>query len=238
MFLVVTVATSVGALGVVLTPVCLLGGATAWRAARRASGSPADLAAGPLLAGVALIGLAPLGAVVSPPAGVVALLAGAAVVAWQTAVADRGEAKGGGAPIGPAAWRAVLAAAVPGLAGLALVIAADQSSQAALVLVVAVCLFDLANAVMGTGETGGIVGAVAGLLTLAVLAVIVESVLVPPFTSTGAWLLCGAVAVAAPLGVEVCRRLAPGRVPALRRLDSLVVSGPLWIAGAAVLVHH
>jgi hypothetical protein len=106
------------------------------------------------------------------------------------------------------------------------------------ILILAILLFDVANAVMGTGATGGIAGAVAGAVTVGVLAIVVESVLSPPFTGSSGPVLCALVAVLAPLGVALCRRLAPGRVPALRRLDSLVLAGPVWVAAAALLLGH
>jgi hypothetical protein len=118
------------------------------------------------------------------------------------------------------------------------VLAARQGTELALVLVVTVLAFDVANASMGTGETGGATGATAGALTLAVLAVVVEAVLDPPFVGSSPFVLCGLVAVLAPAGVSLCRRIAPGRVPALRRLDSLVLLAPAWVAAVALLVGY
>jgi hypothetical protein len=62
---------------------------------------------------------------------------------------------------------------------------------------------------------------------------------VAPFDDGRAWVFGVAAIVTAPLGPAVATLLAANRtrrLPALRRLDSLLVMGPLFAAGAAVLV--
>jgi hypothetical protein len=49
----------------------------------------------------------------------------------------------------------------------------------------------------------------------------------------------GALAVLAPLGVALADRLVGGhRLPALRRLDSLLLAGPMWVVAVAVVLHR
>jgi hypothetical protein len=209
---------------VVVTPVGLIAVLSAWRVATHERfGSPTP----PVLAALVLLGVTPLAASAGPVVMVVWLLAGVAVLAWRYVHQPRKSLVGG-----------VTAAILPALAGGSLVLADRQGAQIAMVLIGAYCLFDVANAAMGTGLTGGKVGAVSGIITVLVFAVIVESVLSPPFTGTKAWVLCGAVAVLAPFGVWLCARLVPGRLPALRRLDSLVLAGPVWVIGVRILLHR
>jgi hypothetical protein len=66
-------------------------------------------------------------------------------------------------------------------------------------------------------------------------------VLVPPFDGNSPWILGGLAAVLAPVGPVVASSLTgdrSARVPALRRLDTLIVLGPAWVAATAVLLHR
>jgi hypothetical protein len=224
--LLVGVAAGSVVLAVVVTPVVVVAVLSGRRAAVRGRAEVAP-SRGPLLAALVVAGCAPLVAVAGVVPFVVVAGGGFGAAAWL----ERGGA--GGWP----AWRPVATAAAPVVAGGSLVLASRQGTELATVLILAVCLFDAANAVMGTAPTGGLLGAVAGAATVLVLAVVVESLLVPPFVGRSPWILCASVAVCAPLGVLACGRLAPGRVPALRRLDSLVVAGPLWLIVVAVALH-
>lgn len=212
------------ALGVVVTPVVMIAVLSAWRVATHARfGSPSALMLGALV----LLGVTPIAASGGPAVMVPGLLVGGAILAWRCLHQPRLSLLAG-----------LAAAVLPALAGGSLVLADRQGAQIAMVLIGAYCLFDVANAAMGTGLTGGKVGAVSGILTVLVLAVIVQAILSPPFTGSKAWVLCGAVAGLAPVGVWLCARLAPGRLPALRRLDSLVLAGPAWVIGVRILLHR
>ena len=137
-----------------------------------------------------------------------------------------------------AAARVAAIVAWPAAAAASLVLSSDASLGVALCLASAICLFDVANYLVGTGPTGGILGALAGMVTVGVLALLVAAVVNPPFSGIRPWVLCGLVAVLAPLGVQVGRRLAGGvPLPALRRLDSLLLAGPAWVIASRVLLH-
>jgi hypothetical protein len=159
---------------------------------------------------------------------VVALLfaAAAAVLLWVTATR--------GFPL------AVLVAALgPAVAGAAVVAARGQGLSEAETLLTAVCLYDMASYVMGTNRRGGPVGVIAGMLTVGVLAVFVAAVVVPPYSGRSPWILLGLVAVLAPAGVYAMGWIGPRlRLPALRRLDSLVVAGPAWVLAVHLLLHR
>lgn len=140
---------------------------------------------------------------------------------------------------GPGEGWVISAAAVggPAAASASLVLAADASLGVALCLVSAICLFDMANYVVGTGRTGGVVGALAGLVTIAVFSMLIAAVVDPPFSGSRPWIMGGLVAVLAPLGVALARRLSRGAsLPALRRLDSLLLAGPAWVVASHVLL--
>ena len=76
-------------------------------------------------------------------------------------------------------------------------------------------------------------------MTVGVLAVFVAAVVVPPFSGRSPWILLGLVAVLAPVGVVLRRASARARrLPALRRLDSLVLAGPAWVIAVGLLLHR
>ena len=134
-----------------------------------------------------------------------------------------------------------LAMAVGGplVAAVSFVIAAEQSANLALTLALVVCLYDAACYINSDGSrTGGRVGVLAGLATVAVLALFVAAVFVPPFTGARSWLVLGVTGLMAPLGVRMASRI-PGweRLPGLRRLDSLMLAGPVWVILVATILH-
>ena len=139
--------------------------------------------------------------------------------------------------------RDILALAVavggPAVAAICFIIADAQSANLGLTLALLVCLYDAACYVNGHGRgVGGWTGVTAGLLSVAVLAVLVAAVLVPPFTGARPWIVVGFTGLMAPLGVALATA-APGwsRMPALRRLDSMILAAPVWVILVALFVH-
>ncbi|MDQ1397240.1 MAG: hypothetical protein QOG64_2499 [Acidimicrobiaceae bacterium] len=110
----------------------------------------------------------------------------------------------------------------------------------ATVLLVAVCLYDAAVFVVGTGATNRWEGPAAGIVTLVPLTVLIAALLVPPFRGSSPWLLGGLTAVLAPWGAPLATRLLGGgdRLGAVRRLDTLLLVGPAWALAAAVMHLH
>ncbi|MBO0732353.1 MAG: hypothetical protein J2P57_24035, partial [Acidimicrobiaceae bacterium] len=131
----------------------------------------------------------------------------------------------------------VVVLAAPAVAAAALVVAVRQNVDTGMVLVLAVCLYDFAGFMFGRSPDGGLPGIAAGVVCLGLLAVFVAAVLVPPFNGRSPWIAVGALAASAPAGVLLLRWLAPTRLPALLRLDSLVFAGPAWVIAVAVLLH-
>jgi hypothetical protein len=133
----------------------------------------------------------------------------------------------------------LLAAFTPAVAAASVVVARGQGLSEGLTLLVAICLYDMASFVTGTGPRGGPAGVIVGMITVGVLAVFAAAVLVPPYSGRSPWILMGLVAVLAPAGVFVSARIAQGRrLPALRRLDSLVLAGPAWVIAVSLLLHR
>ena len=189
---------------------------------------------------------------VQPPAAVAALFAAlitvaalagglvVAVVAATVAVVLVAAATFG--PLGqPGILRRLIIVLGPGVAASCLVLARAQGLAVGLVLAGMVTVYDSSAYLIGTGAPNRWEGSVAGVASIAALTLFVAAVLAPPFTGASPWLLGGAAAVLAPVGPALGRwvtgdKTAP--VPALRRLDSLFLVGPAWVAGVALLIHH
>lgn len=189
---------------------------------------------------------------VQPPAGVAASFAAVitaaalggplvvAVVAATVAVALVAAATFG--PLGqPGVLRRIVIVLGPGVAAASFVLARAQGLATGLVLAGMVTVFDSSAYLIGTGAPNRWEGSVAGVASIAALTLFVAAVLAPPFTGASPWILGGAAAALAPIG-PVLARWATGDkdapVPALRRLDSLILVGPAWVAGITMVLHH
>jgi hypothetical protein len=213
------------ALAVVVIPVAMVAAVSGVRAV-----VPRRAAVRPLVVLAAATGcVLPLAALGGPTAAVVVGAVLVAVAVSLLAVTWRG-----GFPL-----VAVLAAFAPAVAAASVVLARGQGLSEGLTLIAAVCLYDMASFMTGTGPRGGIAGAIVGMVTVGVLAVFVAAVVVPPFSGRSPWILLGLVAVLAPAGVAAAGRIGPNlRLPALRRLDSLILAGPAWVIGVSHLLHR
>ena len=85
---------------------------------------------------------------------------------------------------------------------------------------------------MGSGAAAAWEGAVAGAVSLVPVTVAGAVALVPRFAAAP-FLLGGIVAVLAPLGPPAATVLiGDERASAVRRIDSLLLAGPVWAATA------
>lgn len=200
-------------------------------------GKPARRAGIPLIAAGATAAAVPLAALGGPGAAAAALVVvgGAAVVTLVRSVV--------GVTARPVrrAGPAVFAALAPAVAASAVVLAGGQGANEAVALVAAVLAYDAGAFMMGHGRTplGGWFGVAGGVASVAVVAIFVAAVMDPPFSGARPWVLFGLVAALAPAGVTLTWRLAGGaRLPALRRLDSLVLAAPVWVLAVAVVLHR
>lgn len=130
-------------------------------------------------------------------------------------------------------------ALAPTLAAGSLVLARrEEGLTVASVLVVATLLYDTASCLMGNGTRGGRAGLLAGLATMFLLGFLVSATCDPPFGGVSPWVLCLLVGLLATVGTQIINRFVnPGRAPALRRLDSLALAGPLWVLVVLVGFH-
>ncbi len=222
---------------VVLVPVAVLATATGVRATesrrQRRSNRPSTL----LLVALVVCVLDPLVALGGTPIGLVALVLSAAGMSGQVVVSVFSASA---RPVRTAAVR-VVAALTPTLAVTCVVLARHQGSTLALAMVGAVMTYDVGAFLMGNGRTalGGPVGVAFGALGVAVIAIFAAAIMDPPMSGVRPWVVFAVVAAAAPLGVRLCQWPAGrGRLPALRRLDSLSVVAPLWLVMATLVLHR
>lgn len=135
--------------------------------------------------------------------------------------------------------RTVACAAVPVAAVAPLVLLRSTDGIVpALVLLTYVAVYDSAAYVMGAGTRWRWVGPVAGMAWIGSVTIAVAAIF-PQFKGMSPWELGLVAAVSTPVGRVVADRIVGtknARVPALRRLDSLVVVGPVWAVAAALLV--
>lgn len=212
------------ALALVLAPAAgaaaLQAGRT-WRGRRR----PAAPLAG---AGAAAL-------VLAAAAGPVAVAGAAAVL---VAVVVGGSALAGAGRRADPVVTLVIAATV-GLAAASPVLLLQRGLVPAFVLMSFVHVHDAASYVVGTGANGAWEGTAAGGASIAAVTLAVAAVLVPPFRGASPWVLGALAVLLAPAGPYVGSALLGdrrARVPALRRLDTLLALGPLWSLAAAALL--
>lgn len=223
------------AIAALMIVVAVIAGASGVRAAGglaigAPAGTPAAMASVP-----PYLGLAVAAAILVPAAAlggaIAAIIVGLLIVGLAAAVVLGSP---GGVP-----YRTLLAAAAPTVAAASTVLAARQGLTELATLLVAVCLFDAANFLTGNGRTGWPIGSICGAVTVGVFAVMVAAVVVPPFSGHKPWILLGLVAGLAPAGVILSGKVNTRRlVPALRRLDSLVLAAPVWVIGVSLLLHR
>jgi hypothetical protein len=208
-------------LGIWLAVIAALAAAQTARTWKRAARPPLPLAAAVGCA-VAVVG----GAFGVVPGAVLALVGVAGAAAWA--------ANAGADPA-----RTALAAALPTAAALPLVLLrAADGIVPGLVLLAYVSVYDTAAFIMGTGARWRPTGPVAGILCIGSVTVAVAAVF-PQFKGASPWELGVLAAALTPFGPWVTNRIIGAdhvRLPALRRLDSLVVVGPVWALAAAVLL--
>lgn len=133
----------------------------------------------------------------------------------------------------------LLIAGTVGLAAASPVLLLHRGVSAVFVLLVFAAVHDASAYVVGTGARNAWEGPAAGAASIAAVTLGVAAVLVPPFRGASPWILGGVAIVLAPVGPYVGSALLGrrgARVPALRRLDSLLVLAPVWSLVAVVVL--
>ena len=118
-----------------------------------------------------------------------------------------------------------------GLAAAAPVLLARLDARAALLLLASAAVYDAGAYLVGTGASSTWEGPVAGIAALVPLTLIAVLTFDPPFAESESLRLGLVAAVLAPFGPLAGSALLGDRnapSPALRRIDSLLVMGPVW----------
>jgi hypothetical protein len=126
-----------------------------------------------------------------------------------------------------------------GLAAAAPVLVRHTGISAALLLLAMICAYDAGAYLVGTGASSAWEGPAAGVAALIPITIFAEVVLVPPFAGTQPLFLGVLAMVLAPAGPVAASALLgdrSGHAPALRRLDSLLLLGPLWAWCAVIFL--
>jgi hypothetical protein len=133
-----------------------------------------------------------------------------------------------------------LAIGVPiGLAAAAPVLVRHTGIAPALLLLAVVCFYDASAYLVGTGAASAWEGPAAGVVALVPLTIFAQVALLPPFSGAEPLLLGLVGAALAPVGPVAASALLgdrAGHAPALRRLDSLLLLGPLWAWVAVIFL--
>lgn len=119
-----------------------------------------------------------------------------------------------------------------GLAAASAVAIARIDLGAAVALVVLISAYDCGDYIVGADARWPIIGTLAGMAAVAVLSFSLYVIAIPPFGGADVFVFGAALALFAPLGqIAASLSLPDGRVLAsgVRRLDTLLLVGPVWI---------
>jgi len=120
---------------------------------------------------------------------------------------------------------------VVGLACASLVVIHRLEIGAAICLVLLMCAYDVGDFLVGTGASTPAEGPIAGIAAVLVVTFAIGVFAFPPFDWASAWVFGGMAAAMCPLGQVLATAMLPtaeSRAPSLRRVDSLLLVGPLW----------
>ncbi len=119
-----------------------------------------------------------------------------------------------------------------GLAAGSLVALTGRGVGAAIALVILVSAYEVGDYLVGTGSANAIEGPIAGIAVLAVAGAALAITQPSPFDGPRAVLFAVLTAICCPLGQILGSAILPrgdSWAPGLRRLDSLLITGPLWL---------
>lgn len=164
--------------------------------------------------------------------------AGAGLVVLAIAAVVAGFAVPGPGGVLVTAGATVRSALGPAIVGVSMVQLAGLGWAVAGMLVLLALGYDLACHVWSSDGAGPFVGRIVGMVTVLVLTLAVSAVhtlfsLEPFGPAASVWVFGAMAAVLCPLGPMVASALLPSAqagAPALRRLDSLIVAAPVWMA--------
>ena len=198
----------------------------------RARGAPVD----PQVALVAVAATVAAAAVHPRVMGVAVLLLAAVAVAL--AARERGSGEGMGQAVARASI--VLQSALPtAVAGGCFVLLADMEIWAAVSLVLLVSAYETGDFLIGSGSVSAWEGPLAGAVAVLVVTLAIAALGFPPFGVGEAFafgLLVGPGAFGGQMLASAMLPHARAFAPALRRVDSLLLTAPLWYLGIDALI--
>lgn len=222
------------AIGVGPLPTALIYGAAAAIAAaqtarcwRKRGNRPNELAA----AGMA--GLMGAGACFGAGGAGLGILAGVALAF----VAATSETKSHQPSVVAAGWT-IQCALPPGLVVLSMVLLARLDQGSAFALLLLVSAYEIGDYLIGSGARNPYEGPAAGASAIVVITFMISTLPISTLDFGEAWLFGGLVVLLAPLGQLLASGLLPtAKSPAssLRRLDSLLITAPVWCVGVGLL---
>lgn len=228
-------AAAIGCLALGWAPVALLFGAAAGWAALEAAARSAEAGRDADLWVASLGG----GTIAAAGAAGSGYLGGAILLVVIAAIATAATTSTAREHVMAAAGATVLSAVPFGLAGACVVLTRDIDIGAAVVLVLFVSAYDAGDFLIGSGASNSIEGPLVGIVTVAITAVLVFVLKVPPFDGVPVFTFAALAAVACPLGQLACSAILPAadaRAPAARRLDSLLLVAPVWAVAVGLFV--
>lgn len=125
-----------------------------------------------------------------------------------------------------------------GVAGGALVAVAVTESRAFVVLLVLVSAYESADFLVGTGSSNAIEGPVAGIVGVAVAAFALRLIPPEPLTQASLTAFAALTALTCVIGQFAASAVLPrggAFAPGLRRLDSAMITAPLWLVLLPIL---
>ncbi|HEX2193206.1 MAG TPA: phosphatidate cytidylyltransferase, partial [Acidimicrobiales bacterium] len=134
---------------------------------------------------------------------------------------------------------ALLIGIAAGTAAGSVVVTRELGVNPTFFLLACTAIYDVGAYLIGTGAGADWEGPVAGMVGIMPVAILGSVLLVPPFPGSGPILLGALAVVLTPLGPLVATALVGGReldAPGLRRLDSLILLGPMWAFAATRLL--
>ncbi len=134
---------------------------------------------------------------------------------------------------------AVVIGIATGTAAGAVVVTRELGLGATFFLLACTAVYDAGAYLIGTGAGAPWEGPAAGMVGIMPVTILASVLLVPKFPAGGLILLGALAVVLAPLGPLLATALVGDReldAPGLRRLDSLIVIGPMWAWAATRLV--
>ena len=185
---------------------------------------------------VATVGAAsiPAAAVIGPaPAGMAIL--GTTVLAMFGATTTQGGREG----LFAASGTTVRCSVFIGLAAATPILAYEVHPGAAALLLAFVCGYETGDFLVGSGSANFFEGPIAGASAIAVFGFAAWVASLPPFDRSVVPLLAGIAILLCPVGQIAASALLPRAdtpASAVRRLDSLIVLGPVWVAAVWTLV--